>query len=65
MILLMAVRKSGGRKKPGAKKVWRKAAGRKRLTPAAQVRGLEAGETAMDPESPELRDTAAEVRVAR
>ena len=48
MIRLMAVRKSGGWKKAGAKKVRRKAAGRKRLTPASQARGLEAGEIAME-----------------
>ena len=64
MMRPMAARKKVSRKKTSPKKARRKAAQRKRLKPAAQARGLEASEVQLDPDDPEVREVAAEIRAA-
>ncbi len=62
----MATRKKTPRKKTTRKKSARKKAGsaRKRLTPAVQKRGLSGAEVLLDPDSPEVRPLAEQVRAA-
>ena len=52
------------RKRTARKKARRKAQARKRLTPAAQKRGLDAAQIALEIDAPEVRALVAEVREA-
>ena len=60
----VAASKKAVRKKTARKKARRKAQARKRLTPAAQKRGLDAGEIALEMDAPEVSALVAEVREA-
>ncbi len=62
--LRVAARKKTTRKKAARTSARSRAQARKRLTPAAQKRGLEAAEIALEIDAPEVRALAAEVRGA-